>query len=78
VDRDKQRRSEEVHEQFSAAVSHHTTIGNALGMLMERYGIDHDAAFARLRDAASVRERSVYDVAVDLVANGLWPEDQVS
>lgn len=59
-----------------AAHEHHTRlalesrslIGRALGILMERFDLTADAAFAYLQRLSSSEERKMRDIAVDLVA----------
>lgn len=68
-----------VDEQLAAAVAengHLTTalrnaraIGTAIGVLMERYAVDSDQAFALLRRVSSTENRKLVQVAED-VAHG--------
>jgi AmiR/NasT family two-component response regulator len=61
-------------EQLTQAVAHRTVIGMALGMLMERFGLDHDGAFARLRQCSQDENRKLYDIAVELTQTRQLPE----
>ena len=56
-------------EQLRSGMSTRTVIGQALGLLMERYHIDQDAAFAFLSRASSVNNIKVRDVAAEIVAD---------
>ena len=49
------------------AVEHRTTIGIALGMIMERLGLDQERAFAYLCTCSQAQNRKVYHLAVELV-----------
>jgi GAF domain-containing protein len=55
-------------ENLSAALASRTTIGIALGMVMERYGMDRDRAFAYLTRIASSSETKLREVAEHLVS----------
>jgi GAF domain-containing protein len=57
------RRNEELH----TALATRKTIGQALGILMERYGIDQDQAFAYLTRESSTTNRKLRDIAAELV-----------
>jgi AmiR/NasT family two-component response regulator len=52
------------------ALEHRTVIGQATGIVMERYDLRPDAAFAVLVRISSQRNRKVYEIAEDLVSNG--------
>ena len=56
-------------ENLGAALASRTTIGMALGMVMERYGMDRDRAFAYLTRIASSSETKLREVAEHLVAD---------
>jgi GAF domain-containing protein len=56
-------------EQLRNGMSSRTTIGQALGLLMERYQIDRDASFAFLSRASSVNNIKLRDVAAEVVAD---------
>lgn len=57
-----------VEENLSAALASRTTIGIALGIVMERYGMDRTRAFAYLTRIASTSETKLRDVAEHFVA----------
>lgn len=50
------------------ALEHRTVLGQATGIVMERYEIDADAAFRTLVRLASDHRRKVYEIAQELVA----------
>jgi transcriptional regulator with GAF, ATPase, and Fis domain len=56
-------------EQLRSGMSSRSEIGQALGLLMERYSIDGDAAFAFLSRASSVNNTKLRDVAAEIVAD---------
>lgn len=56
-------------EQLRSGLSTRTGIGQALGLLMERYSIDSDAAFAFLSRASSVNNIKLRDVAAEIVSD---------
>lgn len=56
------------------AMEAHKLIGQALGILMERYGIDADQAFAVLRRCSQDRNLLVRDIANQLIHTGRLPE----
>ena len=55
-------------ENLETAVVRRDVIGQAKGILMHRYDVDADEAFARLRSASQTTNTKVYDVAAWLVA----------
>ncbi|MBD3924511.1 GAF and ANTAR domain-containing protein [Nocardioides cavernae] len=55
-------------EQLATALESRTVIGQALGMLMERYGIDEDRAFDVLRRLSSQENTKLRDLAARVVA----------
>ena len=57
-----------IEENLGAALASRTTIGIALGLVMERYGMDRTRAFAYLTRIASTSETKLRDVAEHLVA----------
>jgi transcriptional regulator with GAF, ATPase, and Fis domain len=57
-----------IEENLSTALSSRTTIGIALGLVMERFGMDQDRAFAYLTRIASSSETKLRAVAEHLVA----------
>ena len=60
--------------QLTAALVNRDVVGQAKGMLMERYGLTADAAFGLLVRAAQDTHRAVRDVAVRLTLTGEAPE----
>jgi hypothetical protein len=54
-------------DQLREALDSRGIIGQAMGILMERYGIDADRAFAVLKRYSQHRNRKLRDVARDLV-----------
>lgn len=56
-----------VEDDLNAALSSRTVIGVAMGILMERYGVDRDGAFAYLTRLASTSETKLRLVAEALV-----------
>jgi GAF domain-containing protein len=54
-------------ENLTASLASRTTIGVALGLVMERYGLDQDRAFAYLTRVASTSETKLRAVAEHLV-----------
>jgi GAF domain-containing protein len=54
-------------DSLKIAVDRRTTIGKALGILMERYDLDDEHAFSVLRRLSSEENRKVYDLAEELV-----------
>jgi AmiR/NasT family two-component response regulator len=61
-------------EQLTEAVEHRTTIGIAIGMLMERFDFDHAEAFAYLRRCSQGQNRKLYDICSDFTATRLLPQ----
>ena len=53
-----------------AALERRTVIGQATGIVMERYMLRPEAAFAALLRVSSERNRKVYDIAEELVNKG--------
>ena len=58
------------------AVEHRTTIGIALGMIMERLELDQERAFAYLCTCSQAQNRKVYDLAVEMVETRETPGSQ--
>jgi hypothetical protein len=56
--------------QLEMAVEHRTTIGVAIGMLMERFSISREQGFALLTRVSQQEHRKVYDLAVELSTTG--------
>jgi GAF domain-containing protein len=67
---------QQVHQvvQLTAALVNRDVVGQAKGMLMERYGLSADAAFGLLVRAARDTHRAVRDVAARLTVTGEAPE----
>jgi len=55
-------------EQLAAAIETRTVIGQAIGMVMERYRLDEDRAFSVLRRISSQENVKLRDVAKQLVS----------
>lgn len=60
-------------EQHGAALDSRTVIGQACGMLMERYGIDGDRAFALLTRLSSTQNTKLRDICTQLVETRTLP-----
>ena len=56
--------------QLNDALASRKTIGQAIGILMERYGIDDERAFQFLVRASSTSNMKLRDIADELVAQG--------
>jgi ANTAR domain len=54
--------------QLRAALAHRDTIGMAKGLLMERYGVDADAAFEMLRRTSQCSNTKLATLAAEMVA----------
>jgi GAF domain-containing protein len=61
-------------EQMQTALVNRTVIGQAEGMLMERYGLTADRAFEVLRRISSDSNTKLHRVAEQLVASGALPD----
>lgn len=55
---------------LQSAIASRTLIGQAEGILMERYGIDGDAAFGALRRVSQNRNVKLREIAAELVETG--------
>ena len=62
-------------EQLTTAVEHRTTIGIAMGILMERLDIDADAASAHLERVSSHQNRTVYATACEIADSRVLPDE---
>ena len=62
--------AEERIQHLLVALERRTVIGQATGIVMERYKLGPDAAFAVLRRVSSQRNRKVVEIAEELVATG--------
>lgn len=60
-------------EQLATALESRTVIGQALGMVMERYDLDEETAFNVLRRLASQDNRKMRDLAAEVVADRRLP-----
>jgi hypothetical protein len=65
-------------EQLTRAVERRSTIGKALGILMERLALRDDQAFAYLARCSQQQNRKLYDVAAELVETRELPRDQAT
>jgi GAF domain-containing protein len=54
-------------ENLQRAIENRTIIGNATGLIMERFQLDHQAAFAYLARMSSTTNQKLRDVALQLV-----------
>jgi len=73
------RRIEDLERQVATlgeAVEHRTSIGIALGMIMERLQFDHERAFTYLRTCSQAQNRKLYDLAVEMVETREMPDSQ--
>ena len=61
-------------EQLTRAVEHRTTIGIALGILMERYDLDRQQAFDYLRQCSQHQNRKLYDISAELAETRRLPQ----
>ncbi len=64
---------EERNQHLTAALDNRTVIGQATGMLMERFGLTAERAFDVLRRMSSEHQRKLRDVAAAVVT-GRQPE----
>ena len=55
--------------ELEGALESRTTIGIALGLLMEREHVDKDEAFSMLKTASMTTNRKIRDIAHDLIAD---------
>lgn len=62
-------------ENLNVAVARRTTIGQAEGILMERFDLTPDDAFAVLRRVSQDSNTKLHDVAIDLVRTRRLPEN---
>ena len=60
-------------ESRDLAIARRTIIGQAEGILMERFSLDADQAFSVLRRVSQDSQRKLYEVAADLVRTGELP-----
>jgi hypothetical protein len=60
--------------QLTVAVEHRTTIGIALGIVMQRFHIGEDEAFLYLRRLSSTSNRKLYALAEEIKRSGGLPQ----
>ena len=65
-------------EDFNRGMRTRDVIGQAKGILIERFGIDGDEAFLLLIRASSTTNRKLHDIATELVSSGRLPEQRSS
>lgn len=61
-------------EQLTEAVTRRTMIGQAQGILMERFGIDADRAFQVMVRVSQQRNLKLHDIAAEVVATRKTPQ----
>ncbi|MBV9832623.1 MAG: ANTAR domain-containing protein [Marmoricola sp.] len=54
-------------QHLQVALEHRTAISEACGILMERFYLDREAAFALLQRLSSTRNLKLYDIALEIV-----------
>ena len=64
----------ETIEQLTQAVENRTVIGQALGILMERFSFDADQAFDYLARCSKEQNRKLYAIAVEFVETRELPQ----
>jgi AmiR/NasT family two-component response regulator len=64
----------ELIEQLTEAVEHRTVIGQALGILMERFDFDADQAFEYLARCSQEQNRKLFEIAVEFVDTRTLPQ----
>ena len=60
----------ELETHLMEALESRTVIGEAVGIMMERYGLDADTALGALKRVSQQRNVKVRDLAAELVATG--------
>jgi GAF domain-containing protein len=65
----------ELAEQLNYALDYRVPIERGVGYLMARDGVDHAAAFNRLRNAARSTRRRIGDIAAELLDSGRLPDE---
>ncbi len=68
-------RSADKQANLEAAVESHRTVGQAVGILVERHRLLPSQAFERLRQASQNRNMKLREVAVRVIETGAEPED---
>lgn len=61
-------------DHLRSAMAHRTVIGQAVGMLMQRFDLTPDAAFAVLKRASQHSNRKLHVIASDMVREGIKPD----
>jgi len=64
-------------DQLAVGLAHRAVIGQAQGILMERYRLTSDAAFHLLVRFSTSLDLKLYDVARQIVATGHVPDDEI-
>ena len=59
--------------ELEAALASRTVIGEAIGIVMERFGIDEEHAFALLARLSSHSNRKLRDIATEIATTGTTP-----
>ena len=57
-------------ENLETALERRTVIGQATGLVMERFGLTAEVAFEVLRRLSQEHNRKLHDIAVELVSEG--------
>jgi transcriptional regulator with GAF, ATPase, and Fis domain len=70
--------ADDVRLQFQSALASRDTIGQAKGMIMERFNVDAIRAFELLTKLSQDSNTRVADIAVELVSRGAVPKMQPS
>ena len=63
-------------ETLGIALEHRTTIGKALGIIMERLDLDDQSAFDYLRRCSQVQNQKLYDLAHQIFETREMPDVQ--
>ena len=63
-------------DQLKAAIDHRDLIGQAKGILMERYKLTADKAFLPLAGVSQRTNRKLYDLAEELTSTGVLSEER--
>lgn len=76
VDREIERqRSADKQANLEAAIQSHRTVGQAVGILVERHRLTPTRAFDRLKQASQNRNLKLHDVATRVIETGAEPEN---
>ncbi|WP_231388960.1 ANTAR domain-containing protein [Marmoricola sp. URHB0036] len=57
-------------ENLETALERRTVIGQATGLVMERFGLSAEVAFEVLRRLSQEQNRKLHDIAAELVSDG--------